>query len=88
MSLMSQYESSFIFQNMCLAHTDIDKRMISMQVERYVMESVAGTQARSHEGVIPTTFSLTSSGTEEANKWGILVGDLVTYFIYSLMAYL
>ena len=68
MSLMSQYESSFAFEKMCLAHTDIDKRMISMQVERYVMESVAGSQARSHEGVIPTTFSFTSSGTEEANE--------------------
>lgn len=68
MSLMSQYESSFTFQKMHLAPTDIDKRMISMQVEIMSWNVLAGAQARFHEGVISMTFSFTSSGMKESNE--------------------
>ena len=50
---MSLYESSFTFQKTLLALTNMDKRMICMQVKMYVTESVVGAQAGSHEAVTP-----------------------------------
>lgn len=44
MLLMSLYESSFIFQKTLLAHTNMDKSMICMQVEVNVMEGAVGAQ--------------------------------------------